>query len=178
MLYFLPTRFSLIYTSTAVQTTASQRRSIHPIPHRDHRPDPSTLIPLSACCVHGWQTCYTVPEYSCQPFSPTITSIVTHQHFLGVADAPRQIAHIAVSLHHLGRKLNAEPVSSQPSVHGHRVGPRTTYMFCTANTTLFANRPSRSTSPPNDSSTASGAISGSRSKQFRITGKSACSTAR
>jgi hypothetical protein len=36
----------------------------------------------------------------------------THQYLLGVADAPRQIANIAIGLHHLGRKLYAEPTPS------------------------------------------------------------------
>jgi hypothetical protein len=39
-------------------------------------------------------------------------SLGTHQHFLGVADAPRQIADIAIGLHHLGRKLYAKPTLS------------------------------------------------------------------
>jgi hypothetical protein len=60
---------------------------------------------LYGACISSSAFVTTTPVFSIHQHS-------THQYFLGVADAPRQIANIAIGLHHLGRKLYTEPVPS------------------------------------------------------------------
>jgi hypothetical protein len=152
---------------------------MHPSP-RVHLAPP-TLIPLPACCGHGWATCYTVPtsrrQLSSQrlPSSPFTTQLTNTFLALQMRHARLRTLPSACTTSGANSTPNLPLVSHLDTDIKYS---RDTYMFCTANTTLFANRPSRSTSPPNDSSTSSGAISGSRSKQFWMTGNNACSTAR
>jgi hypothetical protein len=80
---------------------------------------------------------------------PLIRSPSTYQYLLRITNPPRQVPRIPIRLHNLRRELNPEPK------HRHISHP-----------------------PPQTTSTLSGAISGSRSKQFCTTGNSAFSTAR
>jgi hypothetical protein len=180
----LPTRFSPVYGMVHLDI----RSHCHLLDASQCTPLPvsillpPTLIPLPACCGHGSATCYTAPAFHRQlssqqlPSSPSTNTQLTNT-FLAL-----QMRH--ARLRTLPSACTTSGANSIPnlSLVSHLDTdikyPRVTYMCCTANTTLFANRPSRSTRPPNDSSTSSGAISGSRSKQFWMTGNNACSTAR